>query len=143
MNLFDGPPDINDTNREPRLKTQLIQVFEYMRSLNGAAVSLSQIANDLQLPSGSVSARFRDLRKPHFGGFTLNKEHIKNGLYNYSLDIESGDAEYVYNPIKPSRHKAEAANRVREFLRHQQRDTKYLFYGGAHLDINDLRALIS
>ena len=33
----------------------------------------------------SVSARIRDLRKPEFGGFTVDKEFIGNGLWRYRL----------------------------------------------------------
>ena len=70
--LFDGPPDPNDptTNREPRLKRQLVQVYE---ALLLDDLTLEEISQKINAPTSSVSARIRDLRKPRFGDFRVDR----------------------------------------------------------------------
>ena len=141
--LFDGPNDPDDTGRNDRLQSQLVRVYRYMRNLNGALTTLPTVCDDLGLSAASLSARLRDLRKPRFGGFTIEREHIENGLYAYRLVPGSGDEQYVYVPLPANNEKAEAAKRIREFLRVQsQHGPRHLYSAGAHLDLNDLRTVV-
>lgn len=38
----------------------------------------------------SVSARLRDLRKPKFGGYIVERKHIGNGLWAYRVEERKG-----------------------------------------------------
>jgi len=116
--LFDGPPDPNDpaTNREPRLKRQLVQVYE---ALLLDDLTLEEISRKINAPTSSVSARIRDLRKPRFGDFRVDREHIENGLYRYMLRSETGNPELVYDPLPNlDNRRLEARRRVIEWLNH-------------------------
>ena len=116
--LFDGPPDPNDpaTNREPRLKRQLVQVYE---ALLLDDLTLEEISQKINAPTSSVSARIRDLRKPRFGDFRVDREHIENGLYRYMLRSETGNPELVYDPLPNlDNRRLEARRRVIEWLNH-------------------------
>lgn len=66
-----------------RLRAQLERVKQIMsdgqyRTLN----ELSKLANG---PEASVSARLRDLRKDKFGGYTVERTRVTNGLYKYRV----------------------------------------------------------
>ena len=116
--LFDGPPDPDDpaTNREPRLKRQLVHVYECLLLDD---LTLEEISQKINAPTSSVSARIRDLRKPRFGDFRVDREHIENGLYRYMLRSETGNPELVYDPLPNlDNRRLEARRRVIEWLNH-------------------------
>jgi hypothetical protein len=52
--------------------------------------TLAQLAAAAGGPEQSVSARIRDLRKPRFGSFTIDKRYAGHGLWEYRLDPEDG-----------------------------------------------------
>jgi hypothetical protein len=81
---FDGP-DIAPEDAA-RLGTQLYAVRALM--LDGRYRTLSQIAmgigaNITALPG--ISARLRDLRKPRFGGYDVERRRVEGGLWEYRV----------------------------------------------------------
>lgn len=66
-----------------RLNNQARDVYEYMS--HGDWRTLADIAHNTGHPEASVSARLRDLRKPHLGGFIVERRYIANGFYQYRL----------------------------------------------------------
>lgn len=66
-----------------RLNAQAADVYRYMS--HGEWRTLADIAHNTGHPEASVSARLRDLRKPKFGGFTVDRRYIANGQYQYRL----------------------------------------------------------
>jgi hypothetical protein len=40
-------------------------------------------------PEASVSAQLRHLRKPRFGGHTVERRYMSNGLYEYKLILNT------------------------------------------------------
>jgi hypothetical protein len=80
--VFDG--ETFDLERDgPRLTKQLGRVFDFMKS--GEWRSLWQISEAIKGSEASVSARLRDLRKPRFGGFSVERRRLTAGLYQYRL----------------------------------------------------------
>lgn len=68
-----------------RLNAQMQAVYRYMS--HGEWRTLADITHNTGHPEASVSARLRDLRKVKFGGFTVERRYIANGLYQYRLVI--------------------------------------------------------
>lgn len=92
LNLLDWTPrfgsDFDGTTFEPkrdgkRLNQQLVKVWKLMQ--DGCWRTLAQIADETNSPEASVSARLRDCRKPKFGGYTIEREHIAKGLWCYRM----------------------------------------------------------
>lgn len=78
--------DTYDEERDfERLDSQFDRVFELMRG--GKRFTLQEIAQATDSPQSSVSARLRDMRKPEFGGHTVNRFYAGNGLYEYQLEV--------------------------------------------------------
>lgn len=71
-----------------RLGDQTHAVFNIMK--DGQFRTLSLLAQMTGAPEASVSARLRDLRKPRFGGHTVNRKYLGNGLFQYQLVAEGG-----------------------------------------------------
>jgi hypothetical protein len=68
-----------------RLAAQHHRVLALMR--DGAWRSLSQIAAATKDPEASVSARLRDLRKPEFGSYLIERRYVRRGLHEYRLRV--------------------------------------------------------
>lgn len=70
---------------ESRLLAQLRKVRAFMS--DGCWHTLAEIAEAVEAPEASVSARLRDLRKKKFGGHTVERERIEggNGLWRYRV----------------------------------------------------------
>lgn len=66
---FDGP-DIADSDI-PRLTGQLERVFDVMQ--DGKWWTIRELADTVDCSDQSASARLRDLRKPKFGGFKVER----------------------------------------------------------------------
>ena len=77
---FDGDDYIHGRDKA-RLTGQLHKIYFYI--LNGKWVTLKQIAEATGAPEASISAQLRNLRKERFGGHTIEKEFVKNGIYRY------------------------------------------------------------
>ena len=68
-----------------RLDGQAGDVFRLMR--DGKWRTLAEIASATGHPEASVSARLRDLRKPHLGGCTVLRQYIDKGLWAYRVIV--------------------------------------------------------
>lgn len=83
---FDGITFSPRFDRE-RLGAQLRRVFEFMEK--GGWYTLGEIARHTgDASEAAISARLRDLRKPKFGGFTVERRRRgepRNGLWEYRL----------------------------------------------------------
>jgi hypothetical protein len=66
-----------------RLNRQLDRVREFMGCGNWH--SLSTIACYAECSEPSASARLRDLRKPRFGGYTVERKRVEGGLFLYRV----------------------------------------------------------
>ncbi len=66
-----------------RLTGQLGKVFEYMSA--GGWVTIAEVAQAVVGSEGGAAARMRDLRKPKFGGFTVERRRVNGGLFEYRL----------------------------------------------------------
>lgn len=82
---FDGP-DLTPADTE-RLGRQLLLVRGVMG--DGQWRTLARLAELVGAPEASVSARLRDLRKPRFGGFQVQRQRVTpgSGLYVYRLVV--------------------------------------------------------
>ena len=85
---FTAPIRFNGSDYEPgrddaRLTGQLLRVWDCIK--DGKSRTLGQIADVTGDPEASISAQLRHLRKPRFGGHTIAKTYLGNGLYNYRL----------------------------------------------------------
>lgn len=82
--------DYQPPRDNPRLTRQYTRVFNYMK--DGRWRTLRAIAETTNDPEASVSAQLRHMRKPRFGGHTVNKEYVSGGLYSYQLVVrQRGD----------------------------------------------------
>jgi hypothetical protein len=75
----------------PRLQTQLAAVREIVadgqwRTIDTLAALVESKTGHRATPQ-SVSARLRDLRKPHFGGLRVDRRRVpeSNGLFEYRV----------------------------------------------------------
>ena len=71
-----------------RLIPQRERVLAYM--LDGQWHTLYEVAQSLDYPDASVSARFRDLRKDQYGGYTVDKRLKEGceGTWEYRVYLE-------------------------------------------------------
>ena len=79
---FNGADYVPERDWE-RLTTQVGRVFTCMKG--GQWRTLREISNLTGDPEASVSAQLRHLRKERFGSHTVNRKHIRSGLYKYQL----------------------------------------------------------
>ena len=66
-----------------RLTAQLYRVWALMRDSQWR--TLAQIAEEVDYPEASVSARLRDFRKRKFGAHTVEREYVRKGLFKYRV----------------------------------------------------------
>ena len=78
---FDGP--LLEESDHVRLTGQLADVLAVLEDHQWH--SLTDVSRRSGAPEASASARIRDLRKPKFGGYVINRRHLGNGLYEYQL----------------------------------------------------------
>ena len=81
---FDGDTYVPGRDRE-RLSKQINKVFDVMK--DGVWHTRSDIAFLVDAPESSVSARLRDLRKPRFGAHNVERQHVRQGLFEYRILI--------------------------------------------------------
>lgn len=81
---FDGQTFSLDRDGE-RLTSELQRVKGYV--MDGEYHTLAEISAALGYPEASVSARLRDLRKPRFGGYLVEREYVTRGLWRYRLAV--------------------------------------------------------
>lgn len=80
--VFDGSTYDHDRDGA-RLGEQMLAVLSLMA--DGRFRTLAEISSQTNAPESSVSARLRDLRKPRFGGHTVNRQYVRKGLHEYQL----------------------------------------------------------
>ena len=86
---FNGA-DYSPERDNERLSKQLDRVVWAMRDEQWHTLrAVSRMTGD---PEASVSAQLRHLRKPRFGGHTVERRYVNNGLYEYKL-VLSEEAE--------------------------------------------------
>lgn len=82
---FDGVTFVPELDGK-RLGDQLVAVRTLM--LDGLWRTLREISDEVGAPEASVSARLRDLRKPQFGKYSVERRRRGlpgNGLFEYRL----------------------------------------------------------
>lgn len=79
---FDGATYDHDRDRV-RLTAQLRRIFLIVT--DGEWHTLREISHKTGDPEPSVSTRLRDFRKPRFGGWTVDRRYVSNGLHEYRL----------------------------------------------------------
>lgn len=79
---FDGA-DYQSGRDKDRLTGQIKRVYTTM--LDGKWRTLSQISELTGDPEASISAQMRHLRKPKFGAYTIEKNYLGSGLYEYRM----------------------------------------------------------
>jgi hypothetical protein len=65
-----------------RIHHQMDAIHEYIR--DGHWFTLDEVEDVLDYPQASISAQLRHLRKPQFGGHTIEKRYVGDGLWEYS-----------------------------------------------------------
>jgi hypothetical protein len=82
---FNGPAYVPNRD-DARLTGQIRDIFGLMQ--DGEWRTLPDIASTTGHGEASVSAQLRHLRKPRFGGYTVDRRHVKNGLHEYRVSSE-------------------------------------------------------
>lgn len=83
----------NPVADKPRLNAQTQAVFSVV--CDGAWRTLRELSDLTGAPEASVSARLRDLRKPGFGGHTIERRRrgdAKRGIHEYRIAPPWGEA---------------------------------------------------
>ena len=83
--LFDGVT-INDERDNGRLQAQLDLVRQLTLSTE-LWYTLAELSQRTNFPEASVSARLRDLRKPKFGGYTVDRKYVERGTWAYKVTL--------------------------------------------------------
>lgn len=81
MPNHDGP--LLGSGDQVRLNKQQERVWGVMK--DGLFRTIEQIELKTGDPAASISARLRDFRKPKFGGFTVDRKYLGDGLYAYRV----------------------------------------------------------
>lgn len=79
---FDGETYRPEADRD-RLGKQLVSVQTLMRDRHWR--TLAEIAALVHAPEASVSARLRDLRKPRFGAWNVERRRRTEGTWEYRV----------------------------------------------------------
>lgn len=82
---FDGPA-YSSQHDQARLTGQILRVFDAMKDSQWR--TLDEIVGLTGDPHASISAQLRHLRKPRFGGHTVERRHRGDkarGLFEYRL----------------------------------------------------------
>lgn len=83
---FNGADYVPERDNE-RLVKQLDRVVWAMQDEHWH--TLSAVARMTGDPEASVSAQLRHLRKPRFGGHTVERRYVADGLYEYKLILNT------------------------------------------------------
>ena len=85
--LFDAPfdgDDYVDSRDRQRLKGQMQRVYNCLNDYRWWTVDdICRVTGDRN--GASISAQIRNLRKPKFGAYIIEKEHKGNGLYAFRM----------------------------------------------------------
>lgn len=76
--------DTFDARRDTdRLNRQMHNVYTLMADHDWH--TLVELSGRADAPEASVSARIRDLRKPKFGGHTIDRRYVHAGVWEYRM----------------------------------------------------------
>jgi hypothetical protein len=89
---FDGYTYVPPRDFE-RLNLQVSKVFNLMA--DGKWRTLAGIAETLNAPPASVSARLRDLRKEKWGSYVVERRYLQDGLYEYRVVVPDPKPEQL------------------------------------------------
>lgn len=78
--VFDGETYLEERDHD-RLATMFGRVQVVMSDLDWH--TLAELARRTGGSEAAVSARLRDLRKPRFGGHTVERRYVADGLWEY------------------------------------------------------------
>jgi len=84
---FDGP-EYDAIKDEVRLTGQLLDVWKVAvnRQHNGGWFTVDYIVQRTGFPANSVQAQLRNLRKPRFGSYDVQRRRVtESGLYEYRV----------------------------------------------------------
>lgn len=82
---FDGATYVPERDHD-RLASLLVRVRHFMLWADGEWMTPKQIMDAVNhWDWASISARLRDLRKPKFGGYDVQRKRGENGLHYYRL----------------------------------------------------------
>ena len=84
--LFDGET-YNSARDGERMNSQFHRVFTFMK--DGRWHSLPEIAEACSGSTQAMSARLRDCRKVRFGGHSVERRYLADGLWEYRLVVRS------------------------------------------------------
>ena len=79
---FDGET-IDQPRDGDRLRIQLGRIRQLTSF--GQWFTLADLERMTGFPQASISARLRDLRKPKFGGYTVERQYVERGLFRYRV----------------------------------------------------------
>lgn len=82
LNMFDGA-EYNPPRDYKRLMSQINRIRDLMS--DGSWRTLPEIAQATGDPPASISAQLRNLRKPKFGAWTIERRYVSGGLFEYRL----------------------------------------------------------
>lgn len=80
---FDGHDGYIPQRDDGRLRGQALAVWRILADCNWHTIP--ELSSATGGSEAGVSARIRDLRKPRFGGHSIEREHVANGLHRYRL----------------------------------------------------------
>jgi hypothetical protein len=95
---FDGETYDPELDKH-RLAAQLQAVRAAM--LDGNWRTLAWISGRVGAPEASVSARLRDLRKPRFGAYVVERRRLERGLHEYRVLEPYGRCSGCDGPMAP------------------------------------------
>ena len=83
---------------ERRLNTQLYWVYEIMYDGKWRTIKdigyIIRANHNVSVMQTSISARLRDFRKNKFGGHTVNRNNLGDGLFEYQLIVRRDASEH-------------------------------------------------
>lgn len=91
MDLFDGRT-FNQVRDGSRLRGQLEAVRGAL--ISGGWWTLAKLSERARGSEASVSARLRDLRKPKFGAYDIERRYVSNGVWEYHLKAGAADGAH-------------------------------------------------
>lgn len=99
--------------------TQLQRVFNVLK--RGGWFTLEELASETGDPMPAISARIRDLRKPTFGGHTVERKQFKTTgkTWCYSITVNNSSVVPEPKPRRPKTPKTDEPPRV-QFRRGQK-----------------------
>jgi len=92
---FNGA-DYQPARDDERLTGQLDRIYGLMKDAVWRTFKdIAALTND---PEPSISAQLRHLRKVRFGGHTVNRRYVGNGLYEYQLVVNVTQPQAAAQP---------------------------------------------